>query len=189
VSLAAALGLPVADLVMSAAGDVSWRHDAEMDTAAPDRSLSGQGVTSPRGNSAGRDTPSRGARVMARLVRPSTPPLWLGLVVATSFAVLATLATYPLKRFATVGTLSLYLVGVVVVAIVWGFRLAAITSVVSALTYDYFLTPPLHELTMFTHPQANDGVALTLFLVFALVTSTLTDLARSRAAEANRCRR
>jgi signal transduction histidine kinase len=126
---------------------------------------------------------------MARLVRPSTPPLWVGLVVATSFVVLATLATYPLKRFATVGTLSLYLVGVVVVAIVWGFRLAAITAVVSALTYDYFLTPPKYELTLFTHPQANDWVALTLFLVFALVTSTLTDLARSRAAEANRCRR
>jgi signal transduction histidine kinase len=160
-----------------------------MDTAAPDPVLSGQGVTSPRGNSADGDTPPPGARVMARLVRTSTPPLWLGLVVATSFVVLETLAVYPLQRFATVGTLSLYLVGVVVVAIVWGFRLAAITAVVSALAYDYFLTPPLHEISIFTHPQADDGVALSAFLVFALLTSTLTDLARSRAAEANRCRR
>jgi signal transduction histidine kinase len=160
-----------------------------MDTAAPDPVLSGQGVTSSLGNSAGRGTPSRGASLMARLVRPAAPPLWFGLVVATSFIVLETLAVYPLKRFAANGTLAVYLVGIVVVAIVWGFWLAAITSVISALTYDYFHTPPLYEITLFSLHKADDWVALTAFLVFALMASTLTDLARWRAAEANRCRR
>ena len=88
---------------------------------------------------------------MARFVRPSAPPLWLGVVVAASFIAAETLVPYPLERFTGGATLAVvYVVGVVVVAIVWGLWLAAATSVVSALAFDYFHTPPLHEITI--HP-------------------------------------
>jgi signal transduction histidine kinase len=127
---------------------------------------------------------------MERFVRPSAPPLWLGVVVAASFIAAETLVAYPLERFTAGGTLAVvYVVGVVVVAIVWGLWLAAATSVVSALAFDYFHTPPLHEITIFTLHQADDWLAVTAFFVLATLASTLTDLARSRAEEAHRRQR
>jgi signal transduction histidine kinase len=127
---------------------------------------------------------------MERFVRPSAPPLWLGVVVAASFIAAETLVAYPLERFTDGGTLAVvYVVGVVVVAIVWGLWLAAATSVVSALAFDYFHTPPLHEITIFTLHQADDWLAIAAFLVLAVLASSLTDLARSRAEEADRRRR
>ena len=73
-------------------------------------------------------------------MRPSVPPLWLGVVVAASFIAVETLVPYPLERFTDGRALALvYVVGVVVVAIVWGLWLAAATSVVSALAFDYFI--------------------------------------------------
>ena len=49
-----------------------------------------------------------------------------------------------------------YLLGVVVVAIVWGFRLAAATCVVSVLAFDFFHIPPLFSLSP-THPGLGRG--------------------------------
>ena len=125
--------------------------------------------------------------LLSLLLRPTGPPLKLGLVVAVSLIVAETLVLYPLKRVAPENTLGMvYLLGVVVVAIVWGFWLAAATSVASVLSFDYFHIPPLYA---FSPTQSGDWVAITIFLVIALVASTLTDLARSRAAEASRRRK
>ena len=78
------------------------------------------------------------------LVRPAAPPLKWGLVVAASLIVAETLVLYPLKRIAFENTLGVvYVLGVVVVAIVWGFWLAAATSVASVLAFDYFHIPPV----------------------------------------------
>jgi hypothetical protein len=78
-----------------------------------------------------------------------------------------------------------YLLGVVVVAIVWGFRLAAATCVVSVLAFDFFHIPPLFSLS----PTASgDWVTVTVCLVVALAASTLSELARLRAAEADQRR-
>jgi hypothetical protein len=56
------------------------------------------------------------------LGRPAAPPLKWGLVVAASLIMAETLVLYPLKRIAFENTLGVvYLLGVVVVAIVWGF--------------------------------------------------------------------
>jgi GAF domain-containing protein len=62
-----------------------------------------------------------------------------------------------------------YLLGVVVIAMGWGFWLAAATSVASTLAFDFFLVERV-------------------FLVIALVASTVANLAR-RAAEADQRRR
>jgi signal transduction histidine kinase len=121
------------------------------------------------------------------LVRPAAPPLKWGLVVAASLIVAETLVLYPLKRIAFENTLGVvYVLGVVVVAIVWGFWLAAATSVASVLAFDYFHIPPVFTLSP---TQAGDWVAIIIFLVVALAASTLAGAARARAAEAGQQRR
>jgi signal transduction histidine kinase len=121
------------------------------------------------------------------LVRPAAPPLKWGLVVAASLIAVETLVLYPLKRIAFENTLGVvYLFGVVVVAIGWGFWLAAATSVASVLAFDYFHIPPVFALSPM---KAGDWVVLAMFLVVALAATTLTGAARARAAEAVQHRR
>jgi signal transduction histidine kinase len=121
------------------------------------------------------------------LQRPTAPPLKWGLVVAASLIVAETLVLYPLKRIAFENTLGVvYLLGVVVVAMMWGFWLAAATSVASVLAFDFFHIAPVFALSP---TQAGDWVALTIFLVVALVASTLAGVARARGAEAGQYRR
>src|SRR5258705_4562109 len=79
-----------------------------------------------------------------------------------------------------------YLIGVLVVSTGWGFGLAAMTSVASALAFDYFDVRSAGSLIP-TH--AEDWVAIAVFLVVALLANTLAELARSRAAEADQRRR
>jgi GAF domain-containing protein len=127
------------------------------------------------------------AGLLSLLLRPTAQPLNWGLVVAASLIVAATPLLYPLERVAPENALGVvYLLGVVVVAIGWGFWLAAATSVASALAFDYFHIPPVGSL-MVTQPQ--DRVALLVFLAVALVASWPAHLARSRAAEAGQHRR
>src|ERR1700687_3037948 len=134
----------------------------------------------------GGPTPMRPG-LLSLLLRSTAPPLKLGLVVAASLIAAETLVLYPLKRIAPENTLGVvYLLGVVVVAIVWGFWLAAATSVASVLAFDYFHISPVFALSP---TRAGDWVTIIIFLVVALVASTLTDLARSRAAEAGQHRR
>jgi signal transduction histidine kinase len=126
------------------------------------------------------------AHLLSLLVRPTSPSLALGLVVAASLIVAETLLGYLLGRVAPESALGVvYLLGVVVIAIGWGFWLAAATSVASTLAFDYFLIKPIWSLTV-TDPR--DWVALAVFLVVALLASTVADLAR-RAAEADQRRR
>ncbi|MCW2691071.1 MAG: putative two-component histidine kinase [Mycobacterium sp.] len=122
------------------------------------------------------------AGLLSLLLGPTAPPLALGLMVAASLVVAATLVLYPLERVAPENALGVvYLLGVVLVAIGWGFWLAAATSVASVLAFDYFHIPPVGSL-MVTRPQ--DGVTLLVFLVVALSATTLAAVARARAAEA-----
>jgi signal transduction histidine kinase len=79
------------------------------------------------------------------------------------------------------------LVGVLVVATLWGFRLGAVTSLVSAVVYVC-----LHHLQSgrsILASWAQNWIAVTIFLVVALSTATIAGFARSRAAEADLRRR
>src|SRR3984893_1138701 len=146
------------------------------------------GRTFARGTSDAQVGPTRmRAGLLSLLLRPTAQPLKWGLVVAASLIVAATLLLYPLERVAPANALAVvYLLGVVVVAIGWGFWLAAATSVASALAFDYFYLQPVFS---FIPTRAEDAVALAVFLVVALSVSTLADVARSRAAEADQRRR
>ena len=124
------------------------------------------------------------ARLITLLLRPTTPPVWLGLVVAVSFivaetgAVLLCMHVAPGDAFGTV-----YLLGVLVVSTVWGFGLATATSVASALAFDYFRGWP----GPFDF-GADDWTVVGVFVMVALVANTLASLVRTRAVEADQRR-
>jgi signal transduction histidine kinase len=171
-------------LVESAKVDVGLGYDAEA-VATAGLVCSMPGLNSARGTSDGDvgRSPMR-ARLLSLLLRPTPPPLSLGLVVAASLIVAETLVLYPLTRNPPAPG-AVYLLGVLVIAVGWGFWLAAATAVVSALAFDYFYIPPVFTLTT----PAQDAVAIAVFLVVALSVSTLADLARSRTIEAEQRRR
>ncbi len=68
----------------------------------------------------------------------------------------------------------------------WGMWLGIATAVASAAAFNWFHIPPTGK---FTIADEQNWVALGAFLVVAVVTSGLADLARSRAEEAERRRR
>jgi signal transduction histidine kinase len=120
---------------------------------------------------------------MSMLLRPPTPPLWLGVVVAASFIVTESLVLLALRRLAHGNAFGVgFLVGVLVVSIVWEFWLAVTTSLASAVAFDYFRNWPGD----FMPANAENWITIGVFVVAALVTNTVAYLARSRAVEAER---
>jgi signal transduction histidine kinase len=122
---------------------------------------------------------------VARLLRSARPPVWLGLVVAAAFIVVESVVVLLLKQVAPGSAFGVvYLVGVLVVSTVWGFGLAATTSVASAVTFDYFRNGPAD----FTLTRLENWSVISIFVVVALVANTLARLARTRAVEAEHSR-
>jgi two-component system, OmpR family, sensor histidine kinase KdpD len=74
---------------------------------------------------------------------------------------------------------------VVITAAIWGRALALAAAVLSAAAFNFFHLPPLLR---FTISDSRNWVALATLLAVAVVTSTVTDVARSRAVEAERRR-
>ena len=111
----------------------------------------------------------------------------LGLLVASAALTLTTLVLYPLEEIAPPVSLGvLYLLAVLLVSTVWGLWLGLATSVAAALAFNFFHIPPTGR---FTIAEAENWVALLVFLVAAVVASTLSELARTRAQEAEQRRR
>jgi two-component system sensor histidine kinase KdpD len=115
------------------------------------------------------------------------PRAWIGLLAAVLAVSLATLAIYPLKSVAPTVSLSVvYLPAVLVIAAYWGLTLGLLTSVASAAAFNFFHVPPIGD---FTIADSRNWVALVAFILVALVVSTMAEVARGRAAEAERRRR
>ncbi|GAB3842892.1 DUF4118 domain-containing protein [Dactylosporangium cerinum] len=127
------------------------------------------------------------ARLAAWLVRPKPPPLALGITVGALFVVVETLLVYPLGRVASLNTLVVvFLPGVLVVSTVWGLWLGVAVLVVSATAYNIFYVPPVRRLDV---QDTKEWVELAVFLVVAMLASSLAQLARVRAVEAVERRR
>jgi len=127
------------------------------------------------------------ARLLALVVRPTSPPVWLGIVVAAAFICAETLLVHQLQRIAPENAFGvLFLVGVLVVSAGWGFRLAVATTLASAAVYVQF---HMDTGTGFlpTHPQ--DALAILIFLPVAFLANVLAGQARLRAAESELRRR
>jgi len=114
------------------------------------------------------------------------PPTWLGFVATFAAVAVGTLLVYPLKSVAPVVSLGIvYLPAILLISIVWGLRLGLLASVASAAAFNFFQIPPLHR---FTIAEEENWVALTAFVIAAIVSSTVAGLARARAVEAERRR-
>ena len=134
-----------------------------------------------------RDRRTRTDRLVAMLLRPTAPPLWLGLVVAAVFITAETVLVYRLRELASENAFgALFLLGVLVVSAGWGFWLAVGTSVASAAVYVYFHMDTNGAIVPI-HPR--DAVAILIFLPVALLANILAGQARLRAAEAEQRRR
>jgi two-component system sensor histidine kinase KdpD len=80
----------------------------------------------------------------------------------------------------------LYLLPVLLVSTYWGLWLGLVTALVSAAAFNFFHIPPTGE---FTISDEENWIGLLAFVVAAGVTSTLSDAARTRAADADARRR
>ncbi len=115
------------------------------------------------------------------------PPTGRGLAVAVASVALTTALIFPLaEAVPVVSTGVVYLIAVLLVSSYWGLWLGLLTALLSAAAWNFFHLPPTGE---FTIADGENWVALGVFMVAALVTSTLADAARTRAEEAERGRR
>lgn len=90
----------------------------------------------------------------------------------------------PFAKETTVGFT--FLLAVLVIAAFFGFAPSILMSVAATLVYDYFFLPPLltWDLT-----DERDWIALSAFLITAMVGSTLSERARKETREARQRRR
>ncbi len=77
----------------------------------------------------------------------------------------------------------IFLAAVIAVALVGGFIPALLAAVAGSLLLNYYFTPPLYK---FTIAQANNALALTIFVIVGLVVSSVVDTAARRTKQAAR---
>ena len=76
-----------------------------------------------------------------------------------------------------------FLLAVIVVALTGGFIPAVLEAVAGSLLLNYYFTPPIHRWTI---AEANNTLALGVFIVVALVVSWVVDIAARRTKQAAR---
>ena len=76
-----------------------------------------------------------------------------------------------------------FLVAVIVVALVGGFLPALLAAVAGSLLLNYYFTPPIHRWTI---AEANNVLALGVFVIVALLVSSVVDRAARRTRQAAR---
>jgi two-component system sensor histidine kinase KdpD len=76
-----------------------------------------------------------------------------------------------------------FLVAVIVVALTGGFLPAVIAAVIASLLLNYYFTPPVHSWTI---SQANNALALGVFIAVGLVTSWIVDTTARKSNQAAR---
>jgi two-component system, OmpR family, sensor histidine kinase KdpD len=120
------------------------------------------------------------------LLRERPSRKW-GVAAAIGAVAITTAAIYPLRQITpAVSNGVVYLLAVLLISTYWGAGLGVLTAVGSATTFNFFHIPPTGR---FTIADAQNWVALGVFLVAAVAASQVSELARSRAAEADLRRR
>ena len=76
-----------------------------------------------------------------------------------------------------------FLVAVIAVALVGGFVPAVLVAIIGSLLLNYYFTPPIHQWTI---AEANNALALGIFVVVGLVVSSVVDGAARRSKQAAR---
>ncbi len=116
------------------------------------------------------------------LLASEPPSRRVGAIVALGLVALSTLIVYPLAHVAPMVSLGVvYLPAVLVVSLVWGAWLGVATAIVSAAAFSYFHLPPVGHVTL---RNAGDWVALAVFLVVAILASSVAEVTRARTRDA-----
>jgi two-component system sensor histidine kinase KdpD len=112
----------------------------------------------------------------------------LGRLAAVALAVGVTTAViFPLREIApAVSTGVVYLLGVLIVSIYCGLAYGLLTSVLSAAAFNFFHISPTWHLEI---ADGENWVALGVFLISAMIASSVAEQARTRAEEAEMRRR
>jgi signal transduction histidine kinase len=115
------------------------------------------------------------------LLRPTAPPLSVGIVVAAVAIVIETVLVLVLRHFVRHEAFEVvYLLGILTISMIWGLGLAVALSVVSAAVLAYIRDWPR---THFAPFGLEDLVFLTAFLAVALCTNLVVGWARARTVE------
>jgi two-component system sensor histidine kinase KdpD len=120
-------------------------------------------------------------------LRPKPPSTALGILAALIVVGIGTGIVAALETVAEPISLGIvFIPGVLLIATVWGLWPGIGTAVLSALAFNFFYLPPVRKLTI---NAQHDIVALVVFIIVAIASGTLAELARARAAESERRRR
>jgi two-component system sensor histidine kinase KdpD len=121
------------------------------------------------------------------LLARDPPSLRIGALTALALVALCTLIVYPLAEVVNVLSLGVvYLPAVLIVSIAWGAPLGFATGLLSAAAFNFFHLPPVGR---FTLSNSSNWVALVAFLVVAALASSVAELTRARARDAEDRRR
>ncbi|HEX5301769.1 MAG TPA: DUF4118 domain-containing protein [Streptosporangiaceae bacterium] len=77
----------------------------------------------------------------------------------------------------------MYLTAVVLVALVGGFAPAVLAAIAGSLLLNYYFTPPIHQWTI---AEANNALAIGVFVAVAILVSSVVDIAARRSRQAAR---
>ncbi len=122
-----------------------------------------------------------GLRLKHRYAHRIAAPWWLtGYVVGTGGPAALTALLLPVRSHLALTSIGfLFLAAVAVIAAGWGRGPGLMASIVANVCLNWFFVPPRHHYTV---QDPSDAIALVVFLLVAVLTSTL--LARARAGEA-----
>jgi two-component system sensor histidine kinase KdpD len=107
-----------------------------------------------------------------------------GYLLAAALCPLLTVALAGLRgQLNLISDVLAFLVAVIVVSLVGGFVPAILFAVAGSLLLNYYFTPPIHTWTI---AEANNALALGVFVVVALLVSSVVDRAARRTRQAAR---
>ena len=119
--------------------------------------------------------------LLATLQRRARPPLAIGILVAALCLVVETAAGVVLEQAVPIQSLGvLYLIGLLLIASVWGLVLGLLMAVASTVVFDYFLLPPAWSLRL---ARGEDLAILGVFVALALLACALARLSQLLSAE------
>jgi two-component system, OmpR family, sensor histidine kinase KdpD len=108
----------------------------------------------------------------------------MGYLLAVVLAPLLTLGLVHLRgQLNLTSDVLIFMVAVIVVALVGGFVPALLAAVVGSLLLNYYFVPPIHQLTI---AEVNNVLALGVFVVVAILVSSVVDRAARRTRQAAR---
>lgn len=110
---------------------------------------------------------------------------WAWAVTVFGLPVMTFLLTRAPNHIALPTVLLAFLVLVLLVAAIGGRRVSLVAAVAGALIENWFFVPPFHTLTIH---DADNAVAIVMFLLVATTVGTLVEQAAQRSADAGRSR-